>query len=69
MLSALLVGVRVEQGANAGHGEHHVPVCVFLCRLLADVAFCLSLIRWAYAFRCSCDGRDLILLRSYANSP
>ena len=29
MLSCLLVGLQVKQGANAGHGEHHIPVSVF----------------------------------------
>ena len=69
MLSSLLVGVWVGQGVNAGHGEHHIPVCGRLCRLVVDVALCLSSIRQAYAFRFSGDRRDFILLTSYATSP
>ena len=49
MLSCLLLGVQVKQGANAGHGEHHIPVSVFLCRVADDVAFWLCLIRRPHA--------------------
>ena len=53
------------QVVNALHAEHHLPVCVLLCRLVNDLAFCLSLICRAYAFTFSGDWRDLILLSSY----
>ena len=46
-----------------------IPVCGLLFTLVDDVAFCLSLIRRAYAFRFSGDWRDLILLSSYPTSP
>ena len=68
LLSSLLVGVRVEHGVNAGHGEHRIPVCGLLCRLVDDIALCLSIIRRAYAFRLSGDQRDFILLSSYRTS-
>ena len=57
------------QGAIVGHGDHHIPVCGLLCRLVEDVALCLSLTRRAYAFRFSGDRRDLILLSFYPTSP
>ena len=68
ILSCLLVGVRVMQEVTAVHAEHHIPVCGLLCRLVDDVAFCLSLIRRAYAVRFSRDRRDFILLSSYPTS-
>ena len=69
MLAGLLVGVRVEQGVNAGHGKHHIPVCGLLCRLVDDVAFCVSLICGAYVFRFSGEWRDPIPLGSFPTSP
>ena len=69
MLSCLLVGLRVMQGVTAVHAEHHIPLCGLLCRLVDDVALCLSLIRRAYAFTFSGDRRDFILLSSYPTSP
>ena len=57
------------QGVTAVHAEHHIPVCRLLCRLVDDVAWCLSLIRRASAFRFSGDQRDFILLSSYPTSP
>ena len=68
-LSCLLVGVLVMQVVNAMHAEHHLPVCVPLCRLVNDLAFCLSLIRRAYAFTFSGDWRDLILWSSFFTPP
>ena len=47
------------------NAEHHIPVCGLLCRLVDDVALCLSSIRGAYAFRFGGDGRNFILLSSY----
>ena len=61
ILSRLLVGVRVMQRVSAVHAEHHIPVCCLLCTLVGDVALCLFLIRWAYAFRFSGDRRIFIL--------
>ena len=55
MLSRLLEGLQIEQGVHAGHGEHHIPVCCLLCRLVDDIAVFPSLIRRAYAFRFSGD--------------
>ena len=69
MLSSLLLGLRVAQGVNACHDNHHIPVCGLLCRLVDDVAFSLSSIRRAYAFRFSGDWRNLILLSCYPTSP
>ena len=69
LLSSLLPGVRVEYGVNAGHAEHHIPICGLLCSLVDDVALCLSLIRRAYAFRFSGDHRAFILFSSYPTSP
>ena len=69
MLSCLLLGVRVMHGVTSVHAEHHIPVCGLLCRLVDDVALCLSLIRRAYAFRFSGDRREFILLSSYPTSP
>ena len=57
------------QGFTAVHAKHHIPVCGLLCRLVDDVALCLSLIRRAYVFRFSGDRRDFILLSSYPTSP
>ena len=57
------------QGVTAVHAEHHIPFCGILCRLVVDVALCLSLIRRAYEFRFRCDQRDVILLSSYPTSP
>ena len=68
-LSCLLVGVRVMQGVTAVHAEHHIPDYALLCKLVDDIAFCLSLIRLSYAFRFSGDWRVLILLSSYPASP
>ena len=51
------------------HAQHHIPVCGLFCRLVDDVALCLSLIRQAYAFRFSGDRGDFILLSSYPTSP
>ena len=68
-LSRLLAEVLVMQVANALHAEHHLPVCVLLCRLVNDLAFCISLICRAYAFTFSGDWRDLILLSSYPTPP
>ena len=59
----------MEHQVNAGHGEHHIPVCGLLCRLVEDVAFCPSLIPRAYDFHFSGDRRDFILLSSYPTSP
>ena len=67
--SSLVLGMRVQHGVNAGHGEHHIPVCGLSCRLVDDVALCLSSIRRAYAFRLSGDRRDLLFLSSYPTSP
>ena len=39
MLSSQLEGVRVEQGVNAGNGEHHILLCGLLCRLVAVLLF------------------------------
>ena len=69
LLPSLLVGVRIEHGVNAGHGEHHIPVCGLFCTLVDDVALCLSLIRRAYAFRFSGDRRDFILLSPHPTFP
>ena len=57
------------QRVTAVHAEHHIPVCGLLCRLVDDMALCLSLIHCAYAFRFSGDRRDFILLSSYGISP
>ena len=57
------------QGVTSVHAEHHIPLYGLLCRLVDDVALCLSLICRAYAFRSSGDRRDFILLSSYPNSP
>ena len=57
------------QGVTAVHAEHHITVCGLLCRLVADVALCLSLICGDYAFRFTGDRRDCILFSSYPTSP
>ena len=57
------------QGVTAVHAEHHIPVCGLFCRLVDDVALCLSLICRDYAFRFSGDQRDFILFSSYPTSP
>ena len=57
------------QGVTSVHAEHHIPVCGLLCRLVDDVALCLSLICRACAFRFSGDLRDFILLSFYPTSP
>ena len=57
------------QGLTAVHAEHHIPVCGLSCRLVDDVALCLSLIPRAYAFSFSGDWRDFILLSSYPTFP
>ena len=57
------------QGVTAVHAEHHIHVCGLLCRLVDDVALCLSLICGDYAFRFTCDRRDFILFSSYPTSP
>ena len=57
------------QGVTALHAQHHIPVCGLLCRVVDEVALCLSLIRRAYAFRFSGDRRDFILLGSCPISP
>ena len=69
MLSCLLVGVQVMQQITAVHTENHIPDCCLLCKLVDDVAFCLSSMRRAYAFRFSGYWRDFILLSSYPTSP
>ena len=57
------------QGVTAVHAVHQISVCGLLCRLVDDVALCLSFIREAYAFSFSCDGRDFILLSCYPTFP
>ena len=69
LLSCLLVGVRVMQGVTAVHAEHHTPLCGLFCRLVDDIALCLSVIRRAPAFRFSGDRRDFILVSSYPTHP
>ena len=57
------------QGVTAVRAKHRMAVCGLLCRLVDDVALCLSLIRGAYVFRFGGDRRDFILLSSYPTSP
>ena len=69
VLSCLLVGVGVMQGVTAMRAEHHIPVCCLLCRLVGDLALCLSFICGGYTLRFTGDRRDFILFSFYPTPP